>query len=68
MIRKKGYQGAFYFEVGLDGLGLMMSLALLVKNHLRKKAKKAAAYAKGKWKEALMVRVGACQTVNELDL
>ncbi|PKX97740.1 MFS general substrate transporter [Aspergillus novofumigatus IBT 16806] len=41
--KKRGYRGAFYFEVGLAGLGLMMSLVFLVKDHLRKKAKKAAA-------------------------
>ncbi|KAK9591495.1 hypothetical protein V6Z92_004552 [Aspergillus fumigatus] len=41
--RKKGYRGAFYFEVGLAGLGLILSLAFLVKDHFRKKAKQAAA-------------------------
>ncbi|KAG2014541.1 hypothetical protein GB937_006768 [Aspergillus fischeri] len=34
---KEGYRGAFYFEVGLAGLGLVMSLVFLVKDHLRKK-------------------------------
>jgi MFS family permease len=40
--KKKGYRGAFYFELGLSGLGLVLRLAFLVEDHFRKKAKKAA--------------------------
>ncbi|KAE8148711.1 major facilitator superfamily domain-containing protein [Aspergillus avenaceus] len=37
--KKRGYRGAFYFEVGLSGLGFVMSLLFLVKEYLRKRAK-----------------------------
>ena len=36
----KGYQGAFYMEVGLAGLGLLLSLVFLAKGYFADRSKK----------------------------
>lgn len=41
--KKRGYRGAFYFEVGLTGLGLVLSLMFLFKDYRRKRANKSLA-------------------------
>ncbi|KAF7173024.1 hypothetical protein CNMCM5623_005133 [Aspergillus felis] len=42
MLCRLSTRGAFYFELGLAGLGLLLSLVFLVKDHFSKKAKKGA--------------------------
>ncbi|KAL4922434.1 hypothetical protein BDW62DRAFT_172506 [Aspergillus aurantiobrunneus] len=38
--REEGYRGAFYFELGLSGLGLVLSLVFLIKDHFHREAKR----------------------------
>ncbi|OJJ78521.1 MFS transporter [Aspergillus glaucus CBS 516.65] len=45
--KKRGYRAAFYFEVGLAGLGLLLSLMFLIKDERRKRAKKAKEVEEG---------------------